>query len=498
MAGNKQISPTGPPEFMASKGKVPRFDVIDEMTVRFTWETPNPRFLPTLAQPRDPFIYRPAHYLKEFHEKYGDKEKLKDLAAKAKLQSWATLHNRLDDMFENTNPALPSLQPWRVMNAAPASRFVFERNPYYHRVDTTGQQLPYVDKVMLDVVSGGLFAAKSNAGEVDILARGLSMADIPVLKQGEAANGYRTLLWRNARGSEVALYPNLTTNNPVWRKLNRDVRYRRALSLAIDRHTLNRALLFGLAKEGNNTVSEASPLFKSEYRTRWATYDPAAASKLLDEVGLSKRGDDKVRLLPDGRPLEIVVEVDGETGLAVDALELITEFWREVGVKLFIKPQERTILRNRAYAGGTVMVATTGLDNALPTALMVPTELAPVRQDNMSWPKWGQYAETRGKSGEAVDMPGGQRLLDLYETWLTTADEAQKTAIWHDMLSLHADQLWSIGTIAGALQPIVVRNGLINLPKEGIYSWEPTSLLGIYRIDEMFWDRQDRRVAEAR
>jgi peptide/nickel transport system substrate-binding protein len=215
-------------------------------------------------------------------------------------------------------------------------------------------------------------------------------------------------------------------------------------------------------------------------------------------VGLSKRGDDDIRLLSDGRPLEIVVEVDGETGLAVDALELITEFWREVGVKLFIKPQERTILRNRAYAGGTVMVATAGFDNALPTALMVPSELAPVRQDNMAWPKWGQYAETRGKSGEAVDMPGGKRLLELYETWLSTADEAQKAAIWHDMLSLHADQLWSIGTIAGALQPIVVRNGLINLPKEGIYSWEPTSLLGIYRIDEMFWDRQDRRVAEAR
>jgi peptide/nickel transport system substrate-binding protein len=498
IAGNKQISPAGPPEFMTAKGKMPRFEVIDEVTVRYTWDNPNPRFLPTLAQPRDPFIYRPAHYLKQFHEKYSDKQKLQEMATKAKLKSWATLHNRLDDMFENTNPALPTLQPWRVMNAAPANRFVFERNPYFHRVDTTGQQLPYVDQIMADIASAGLFAAKSNAGEVDFLARGLSMADIPVLKQGEAAKGYRTLLWRNARGSEVALYPNLTTNDPVWRTLNRDVRYRRALSLAIDRYTLNRALLFGLAKEGNNTISEDSPLFKPEYRTRWATYDPSAASKLLDEVGLGKRGDDDIRLLPDGRPLEIVVEVDGETGLAVDALELITEFWREVGVKLFIKPQERTILRNRAYSGGTVMVATAGLDNALPTALMVPSELAPVRQDNMAWPKWGQYAETRGKSGEAVDMPGGKRLLELYESWLTTADDAQKAAIWHDMLSLHADQIWSIGTIAGALQPIVLRNGLINLPKEGVYSWDPTSLLGIYRIDEMFWDRQDRRVAEAR
>ena len=483
---------------MTSKGELPRFEVVDEVTVRYTWTNPNPRFLPTLAQPRDPFIYRPAHYLKQFHEKYSDKKKLDDMAAKAKLKSWATLHNRLDEMFENTNPALPTLQPWRVMNAAPANRFVFERNAYFHRVDTTGQQLPYVDQIMADIASSGLFAAKANAGEVDFLARGLAMGDIPVLKHGEKAKGYRTLLWKYARGSEVALYPNLTTSDPVWRKLNRDVRYRRALSLAIDRYTLNRALLFGLGKEGNNTISEDSPLFKPEYRTRWANYDSGMASRLLDEVGLGKRGDDDIRLLPDGRPLEIVVEVDGDTGMAVDALELITEFWREVGVKLFIKPQERNILRNRAFAGSTVMVATAGLDNALPTALMVPHELAPVRQDNMAWPKWGQYVETRGKSGEAVDTPGGQRLLQLYETWLTTGEEAQKSAIWHEMLGMHVDQVWSIGTIAGALQPIVLRDGLINLPKEGVYSWDPTSQLGIYRIDEIFWDRQDRRVAEAR
>src|SRR3712207_8715162 len=51
------------------------------------------------------------------------------------LKSWAALHNRMDDMKEQTNPELPTLMPWRVMNAAPANRFIFERNPYYHRVD---------------------------------------------------------------------------------------------------------------------------------------------------------------------------------------------------------------------------------------------------------------------------------------------------------------------------------------------------------------------------
>ena len=83
------------------------------------------------------------------------------------------MHNRIDDMFENSNPDLPTLQPWRVTNAAPASRFIFERNPFYHRIDASGQQLPYVDRIIVDIGSSGLMAAKGNAGEADFLARGL-------------------------------------------------------------------------------------------------------------------------------------------------------------------------------------------------------------------------------------------------------------------------------------------------------------------------------------
>ncbi len=497
VANVKDLSPAGPPEFMMVDGKPPKFEVVDERTVRFTWEKPNPRFLPQLAQPRDPFIYRPAHYLKQFHARYGDKNALETQARGQKLKSWAALHNRLDDMFENSNPDLPTLQPWRVVNAAPATRFVFERNPYYHRVDPDGRQLPYIDRVICDVATGSLMAAKANAGEVDFLARGLTMADIPVLKEGEAAKGYRTLLWPMARGSEIALYPNLTAKDPVWRQLNRDVRFRRALSLAIDRRTLNNALLFGLGKEGNATVMEGSALFEPSLRTRFATYDPDEASRLLDELGLKRPGADEVRLLPDGRPLEIIVEVDGESQMMVDGLELIGEFWREVGVKLFLKPQERSILRNRSYAGLAVMVAHSGLDNAIPTPLMPPAELAPVKQDHYAWPAWGQFVETRGKNGEAVDLPEAKRLAALFEEWTKTGDAAAQERIWREMLAIHADQQFVIGTVAGAIQPIVLRERLRNLPRKAPYSWEPTSMVGVYRIDEMFWGDAVRREAKA-
>jgi peptide/nickel transport system substrate-binding protein len=495
IANNKELSPAGIPEFLLVEGKPPRFEAVDERTLRYSWDKPNPRFLPQLAGPRDPYLYRPAHYLKQFHAKYADKAKLEDIAKKQKLKSWAALHNRMDDMFENSNPELPTLQGWRVTNAAPATRFLFERNPYYHRVDTAGQQLPYVDRVLLDVAAGGLMAAKANAGEVDILFRGLNMGDIPILKEGEKAKGYRTLLWPIARGSELALYPNLNAVDPVWRALNRDVRFRRALSLSIDRKTLNNALLFGLGTEGNNTVIEESPLFYPGLRTRNAVYDPGEASRLLDEIGLTKRNGAGIRLLPDGRELEIIVETDGEGGLVVDGLTLITEFWREIGVKLFVKPQDRTILRNRAYSGLTIMVAAQGLDLAIPTAAMAPTELAPMMQTFYSWPKWGQYVETKGKNGEPCDVPEARRLLELYARWMSTGDKAVQAETWREMLQNHVENQWSIGTIAGAIQPVIVRNGLINVPKKALYSWEPTAMLGVYRIDEFYWDKTTGKEA---
>ncbi|MFL5235976.1 MAG: ABC transporter substrate-binding protein [Microvirga sp.] len=489
VAHNPEISPAGLPEFMILDGKPPRFEILDERTVRYSWDKPNPRFLSQLAGPRDPFLYRPAHYLKQFHTKYANKGKLEEAAKKQKLKSWAALHNRMDDMFENTNPDLPTLQGWRVMNAAPATRFTFERNPYYHRVDATGQQLPYIDRVIFDVAAGGLMAAKANAGETDLLSRGLSMSDIPILKEGEHAKGYKTLLWLYARGSELALYPNLNTADPVWRTLNRDVRFRRALSLGIDRKTLNNALLFGLGREGNNTILEESALFSPELRSKYAQYDPAEASRLLDEIGLTKRNGAGIRLLPDGRELEIIVETDGEGGFIVDGLTLITEFWREIGIKLFVKPQDRTILRNRAYAGLTVMVAAQGLDLAVPTAKMAPTELAPMMQTFYAWPKWGQYVETKGKNGEACDVPEAKHLLALYERWMATADEAVHEQVWREMLANHAENQWSIGTLAGAFQPIIARNGLVNIPKKALYSWEPSAMLGVYRVDEFYWDK---------
>lgn len=487
IALNKELSPAGPPEVFRVDGQLPRVEILGPTQIRYSWDKPNPAFLPTLALPRPTFIYAPAHYLRQFHKNYTDKDKLDAEARRRSLSSWAALHNKMDEPYDASNVDMPSLDPWVIRTTPPASRFVFERNPYFHRVDPQGRQLPYIDRIVVTLAAPGLFAARANAGDVDLQARGLSMNDVPVLKEGEAMHGYRTLLWPMAQGSAFALYPNLTNTDPVWRTVLRDVRFRRALSLAIDRHTLNNALWFGMGVEGNNGVMPTSALFDEKNQSEWAGYDVQAANRLLDEMGLDQRDSSGTRLLPDGRPLRVVVEVDGNAGVLIDALEITEEFWADIGVRLFIKPGDIGNIRQRSYAGQTVMVAGTGLDNALATPVMSPRELAPIQQANAAWPKWGQFYETNGKLGEAPDTPKARRLMELYDQWCMSSNDAEKTAAWAEMLALHAENQWVIGTVSGDLQPVVINARLRNVPERAFFSWEPTALMGAYRIDEFYY-----------
>jgi peptide/nickel transport system substrate-binding protein len=484
VASNKELSPTGPPSDLLVNGEAPKVEILDKQTIRYSWTRPNPDFLPRMAGASPLFIFRPAHYLRKFHRKYN-KSAGEAQAGGAVKRGWAATHNREDNMYQFDNPALPTLQPWMNVTKPPADRFVAVRNPYFHRVDANGRQLPYIDRVVLAVAEGKLIPAKTGAGESDLQARDIQFNNYTFLKKGEKSNNYRTLLWQTARGAHFALFPNLNANDPTWRSVLRDVRVRRALSLAIDRSQVNEVLYFGLATEGNNTVVAESPLFRKEYQTRWAQYDKKAAGKLLDEAGL-KRGSDGLRKLPDGRPCEIIVETSGESTEQTDVLEMIRENWREIGVKLFPKPTQREVLRNRVFSGEALMSVWTGIENGLANPNVNPDELAPTSQQQLQWPKFGQYFETNGKTGEAPDIGDAAELLKLNAQWRDAATADARAKIWHRMLQIHAEQQFVIGVVSGVAQPVVVRNTLRNVPEKGIYNWDPGAFFGIYRPDT-FW-----------
>ncbi|MTH98953.1 ABC transporter substrate-binding protein [Roseibium sp. RKSG952] len=487
VATNEKLNPAGLPPFMLAGGKPPKFEVVDDTTVRYTWEDPNPLFLPELAKARPPFIYLPAHYLKQFHEKYGKPEAISAAAEKVKARNWASLHGKMDGMYDARNPDLPSLQPWIQTGEGSDRRFILKRNPYYHRVDSAGQQLPYISEVIMTVADGKLIPAKTQAGESDLQARNLSFADITVLKQGENLQDYATVLWTTSKGSEISIQPNLTVADPVWRKLLRDKRFRHALSYAIDREMVDRVLFFGLGEAGNDTVLATSPLYKPEYRTLHATYQPDKANQLLDDIGLTKRNGDGIRRMPDGRPLDIIVETAGERQLEGDALALVAENWKDIGVKLHIKPSQRDILRERAITGELVMSVWWGMENGVATSEMPPSDLAPVNGNLLLWHDWGDYYETKGEGGEKPDWAPAVRLMELYEQWTQSVSADERTKIWQEMLDINAEETIRIGLVSEVPQPVVV-NGLHNVPLTGIYGWDPGAQFGIHRMDEFYLD----------
>jgi len=488
VANNTLLSPSGPPDFLRPGGELPRVSFPDEVTVIFEWTRPNPRFIETLALARPPFIFRPAHFLKQYHEKYADAEKLAEEVDDARVKSWAALHNKLDNMYQFDNSELPTLQPWVNATDGKKIRQIFVRNPYFHRVDTNGVQLPYIDVVEMEIVAPGLVAAKANAGETDLQGRGLDFRDISILRKGETDGGnYRTLLWPTGVASQIAIYPNLNYNDDVWRAVLRDVRVRRALSLGIDRNTINQALYFRLAKPGAMAVLPQSPFFDEANREAWASYDPTGANALLDEAGLDQRDRDGIRKLPDGRRMELVIETAGERQEVENALQIITDTWREIGVKLVMRPLDRDILRNRVYAGTTMCSVWFGWDNGIPQAYTAPDFVVPRQQDFLAWPKWGQFYQTGGTAGEPPDMAPAQRLMELGEQWDMAEDDAARSSAWREMLKIHAEQLYGIGILAEAPQPIVVNKRLRNVPEKGLWAWDPGAHFGIHRPDEFFF-----------
>ena len=257
-------------------------------------------------------IYRPAHYLKQFHKRYADPAALERLVKETKSRDWAQLFLRKDRLDKFDNPDMPTLQPWMLTTAPPAQRFIAVRNPYFHRVDPRGQQLPYLDRFILEVVDPKLIPIKTGAGETDLQARHLFFKDYTFLKPSEPRSGLRTLLWPEAA---ARTWPSTPTSTPATRSgagLFRDQRFREALALGIDRGRAQPVPLFRPGRPVEQLDHPGEPALGGRVRPALRRLRSRDRQPLLDELGLDRRDESGTRLLPDGRPMELVIETAGE------------------------------------------------------------------------------------------------------------------------------------------------------------------------------------------
>lgn len=478
---NKELSPSIPSVWTVA-GEPVVVEKIDDYTVEFKFAASNGILIETMATTP---VWAPKHYLSQWHIDYNPDAA--QIASEHGFEFWHQLFNNLADVGDlQRNPDLPTLEPWVFSRETATGDVYYERNPYYWKVDTEGNQLPYIDTlVRLLVPEKEQVLLQIQSGQIDYGNTRLLLEDMPVLRAGEARGGYRTVLRDGAHGSIRRYVLNLTTPDPVLREIFQDLRFRQALSLAIDRDEINDTLYFGLAVPRQHTTPSFTTFYEDWMGEYYAQYDPAAANALLDEMGLT-RSSDGYRMRPDGQPL--VVEVADATASG-QLSEMVTSFWQDIGIRANLRTMTRDLFSERTLANDVEISVWFGdvvdefnLRRMPEVILYPPYGIANVPKNGGPWARWW---ESGGQVGE--EPPAEIReLFELAEQFLGIPrgaegyDELGRSIVTKNLEGLYA----GIGTVGMVPAPNTVKNNLRNFPEYSPWIQHMRGMQG----DQWFWD----------
>ena len=450
-----------------------KFVTVDELTFQYVFPRPNPMFANYFAFFGSHFV-DPMHFLQDYHPAYRDREELDALVKEKNHVTWMAMFNQLRGWGNEDAPKVPTLRSFRPVERTP-TKLRLERNPYYFKIDPAGNQLPYIDAVDVVVVleNSQMITFQAATGQLDFTGHPLDTPNIPLLKLGERKGLNRVHIWRRLHVADVAIQPNYNFDDLKYRELvwgKGERRFIRALSHAIDRDQMNEVIYFGQGTPSQVTVHPSSRWYEKRFSQAHIRYDPDYARALLDELGLFDVDGDGLREYPDGSQLVITLEfIDFETPKGV-SLELVRDYWREVGIDLRLKTIERRLQTERAQANKMQMTAWHAdkvTDILFPHW---PDWFYPHRSgwDMTMWNHWGRYHQTGGEIGE--EPPELIRDLQYWGGELLSAtNEAHRAKAARTLIEAHAEHLWAIGTVGNAPHPIAVSSRLRNVVPNGIW-----------------------------
>jgi peptide/nickel transport system substrate-binding protein len=445
-----------------------QLEKVDDFTILHTFAAPNPNA--HYWWETGPVFQRvwPTHFLKQFHPQYNDA-----------ANGWEDLQNAVN-FHGFGKPDMPVLTPWKTAEYLPDQRIVLERNPYFWKVDTDGNQLPYIDRIVIDYV-GTMENVKLRIlnGEVDFQIRPeMTGADYPLLFEGQEQGNYEVRLFHTGRGAQPALYPNLNHPDANLQAFFRDQRVRIALSIGIDRALINDVIYNGLLQPFQGTIGADSWHFKvgdgpallEEWQQAYAEYDPERANQLLDEAGYV-RGQDGSRIFPDGSKISFVATIntaDQGTKNYVDAMQMVKEAWAELGIEVILDDVSQEEYDQTIDAGTFDMYVYESSDH---NAFTWPAQLIPVVH-RRSWPMVTMWYQTNGEQGSGPEAyPGDveERLLAIWEKIQTETDELARHKLVHDAIRIHIDEgPFFIGVVGEPTIPGVIHRGFRNVGNDAI------------------------------
>ncbi len=468
---NKEIYPN-PPGRAVVGGEPGVLKKIDDYTVEWSFVAPLGVFIENLARWR-PSPYLPKHYLKQFHPKYTPMSEIEKLMKQEGFDSWVELWGSKQGWAgtEHITPERPVISAWVAQNKISAPIQTLTRNPYYWKVDSEGNQLPYIDKVTRFALRDSEAALlKTLAGELDLTGGWAigGMQNYSMVMQNREKGDYRVILTIWPSGVSGMVFFNFAHKDPVLKKLINDKNFRVALSVAINREEINQLVFKGLGTPSNPTAGSGPPFYGELLGKQNLQYDPELANQLLDELGLDKRDAEGYRLRSDGERLRMVIRTDAAKHM--EFAEFYKGYWKEVGIEVV----------PRLLGPGLMWpLFTTGeFDIHLWADGFAGRPMNPLlRMGNAGiyyWqPLWQDWINSDGEKGE-MPPPEVFQMIEIREKALQEPDEAKRNALTLEIFEIHDEAFWFF---AGVIEPkearyAVAQNRLRNVAGAGFLSEE--------------------------
>ncbi|MCU9838606.1 ABC transporter substrate-binding protein [Ruegeria sp. WL0004] len=474
-----------PKDYALAGGKSMTVEAVDDTTVRFTLEAPKPGLIETFSftyvQP-----FQPKHFFGQFHpaldanadanaQALGYENGYELIKAYYGNSDWMDTPSPMltagDKLAGLPKDTMPTLESHILVKETTEGRH-YVANPYFFQVDTVGNQLPYISEMDETYVGDEeVRTLKLLNGEVDYKSQAVNLTQAPVLLEGQEKGNYTVDVKPGIASATLTF--NVTSEDLGKRAIFNDVRFRAAMSVAIDRDQLNEVVAFGLGTPTQYIGFSPRPEFIDE---KWSNheiaFDPDRARALLDEVGLVDKDGDGDRDLPNGDPFVLDWQFSTQASSS-QLVELIAQNWTDVGVTTTIKEVTSDEYRS-SQSANTLDVMMWGKGQPAGSILGDGEIWVPPFDgyfDVRTGMLWAEWISANGSAG--VEPPAWvaelKGHLDTYQSSAPGTDASIAAA--QKMVEIMTGELLFIGTI-NAPAPVYHSNKLKNFPEFKTQSYE--------------------------
>ena len=456
-----------------------KLDKVDDYTVTWTFE--NPKFPADFIENGDfKWCWAPSHWLKDLipsswyvENAYwadtglSDEDVLKNAQAKGvDMATVKDLGKAVSYYFWNIG-GIPTLNSFNLRAGESGSDTVvhLDRNIYYWKVDAQGQQLPYCDAIVMTKISAD--------GQDELMFRSeeLDMIEVPMQNIAQILADMGNKAELRVRASSdwggVKVTFNYTHTDPNYANLFNNVKFRQAISIAVDRNVVSEVRTDGFLLPGQCAPQVGNFGYDEEWMNKWTEYDAATAKKLLEECGLVM-GADGYYDFADGSDFLLTFYSYLDTGSAED-YTVLKGFYEAVGIKTDWKEFEvaafdLTIDNNEWTAVLNPHTSIGGLSMKDRVAPFVPEKQA------AEW--YGEFGTWVGTGGEKGVEPTGDmaKLVEIWKKWAATADAAERDAYNLEIYEIHKANLWTIAYLQSAGTYTLINSNLKNYPDNLVHA----------------------------